>query len=164
MPVASRMHHHLTGIRDFLRSLPPGEEYVPTIRSLPQIWQEQILIVEDEPSILSFLTRLLSEEGHVESAVNGKEALQKVGENYFDVILSDVKMPVMNGLDFFREASAGEPDIARRIIFFSAMGDPDLPDFFRRNGLRYLTKPAPIREILGQVREVLRGSPGSADR
>jgi CheY-like chemotaxis protein len=158
MPVASRMHHHLTEIRDFLRSLPQGEDYMPAIRNLPQVWKEQILILDDEPSILSFLTRLLADEGVVEKAVNGAEGLQKVKDNYFDVIVSDVSMPVMNGIEFYKQAAALDPDIARRIIFFSGMVVPDIADFFRENNLRYLVKPAPIEDILAKVHEVIRSA------
>lgn len=155
MPAASRMHHHLTEIRNFLRSLPRGEDYIPVIGSLPQVWKEQILVLDDEPSILSFLVRLLSDEGVVDKAVNGMEGLQKVKDNYFDVIVADVNMPVMDGIEFYKQAAAHDPDIGRRIIFFSAMIDGDVEDFFRKNNLRYMTKPAPIKDILEKVHEVI---------
>jgi CheY-like chemotaxis protein len=131
---------------------------MPAIRNLPQVWKEQILILDDEPSILSFLTRLLSDEGVVEKAVNGAEGLQKVKDNYFDVIVSDVSMPVMNGVEFYKHAAAFDPDIARRIIFFSAMINGEIEDFFRKNNLRYLVKPAPIEDILAKVNDVIRSA------
>ncbi|GAB4491455.1 MAG: hypothetical protein OHK006_25330 [Thermodesulfovibrionales bacterium] len=155
MPAASHMHHHLIAIREFLKSLPKGEEYIPTMRNLPHIWQEQILIIDVEPSILGFLARLLADEGCVVTAVNGREALQMVTENYFDAIISDVKMPVMDGIEFLKQALEVDPDIARRTIFFSASEDAEFRNFVRTNNLHCLPKPSPTKDILAAVRDII---------
>ena len=119
------------------------------------MWKEQILIIDDDPGIVLFLRMLCSDMGNVETAVNGKAGLEKVKEKYFDVIISDVKMPVMDGLEFYNAASAIDPKIGQRIIFFTGAPNQAQAEFFRARQLRYLIKPAPIREIVKKVAEIL---------
>ncbi|MBI5101472.1 MAG: response regulator [Nitrospirae bacterium] len=159
MPVPSRIYHHLLEIEAFFRSLPEGEKYISSIKRLMPQWNEKILVIDDEPSILGFLKNLLNDEGTVETALNGREGLRKVTENYFDVILTDLKMPVMDGMEFYKKAAEHDPDIGRRIIFFSGMANPEHVEFFRKNNLRFLTKPSPIREILKNVHEIMNAPP-----
>ena len=155
MPVAASMHHNITEITHFLESLPAGRPYLNIVNGLPRVWKEQILIVEDDGAIAQFLKRLLSDFGQVETAVNGSEGLRKVKEKYFDVIVSDVQMPVMDGLEFYRESSAVDSAIGERILFFTGSPSETHIEFFRVNALRYLRKPAPIREIVRRVAEII---------
>ena len=64
----------------------------------------KILIVDDDKDVLRFLTRFLSEEGYtVLSALNGKIALSMLKKSKFDLIMLDVKMPVMDGMEFMEK-------------------------------------------------------------
>jgi CheY-like chemotaxis protein/rubrerythrin len=155
MSVAASMQHHVTSIETFLESLREGRNHLHIIKSLPRVWKEQILIIDDDPGIVGFLRMLCSDMGNVETAVNGKAGLEKVKEKYFDVIISDVKMPVMDGLEFYNAASAIDPKIGQRIIFFTGAPSQAQAEFFRARQLRYLIKPAPIREIVRKVAEIL---------
>ena len=155
MPVAAKMHRHLLDIEDFLKSLPEGQKHFPVINSLPRVWKEHILIIDDDLSIVNFLSKLLEHEGQVSTAQNGKEGLQKIKEQYFDVIISDISMPVMNGLEFYSQASAFDPEIGKRIIFFSGAPSPEHTKFFKQNNLKFLMKPAPIMEIVNNVSAIL---------
>ncbi|MBP7844746.1 MAG: diguanylate cyclase [Proteobacteria bacterium] len=75
-----------------------------------------ILIVDDEPHVLKALERDLSEINQVETSNNPEEALQKVKQQEFCVIVSDFKMPQMNGLDFLEECSKIRPESKRLLI------------------------------------------------
>ncbi|MFZ2197528.1 MAG: response regulator [Thermodesulfovibrionales bacterium] len=155
MSVAASMHHHITEIENFLESLPEGRDHLHIVKSLPRAWEEQILVIDDDLAIAEFLRKLFSDIGQVETAVNGRDGLAKVKEKYFDVIISDVQMPVMNGIDFYNSASAFDPTIGQRILFFTGSPTQAHTEFFRTNQLRYLIKPAPIREILRKVAEIM---------
>jgi len=155
MSVAASMQHHVTEIKAFLESLPEGRNHLQIIRSLPRVWKEQILIIDDDWGIAEFLRKLFSDIGHVEMADNGRAGLTKVKAKYFDVIISDVQMPEMNGIEFYHAASAIDPQIGQRILFFTGSPNPTHAEFFRTRQLRYLMKPAPIREIVRKVAEIM---------
>ncbi|HMK55640.1 MAG TPA: response regulator [Dissulfurispiraceae bacterium] len=153
--VASKIQAHIDRVETFVRAMPDGQRYVEMIMRLPHVWTANILVVDNEPSIARFLSMLLEKEGQVHVAENGKAALEKMNERYFDVILSDLNMPVMDGIDFFMHAAEKEPDIGKKFIFFSGGHDQKQLDFFEKNRLRYLLKPASINEIMRNVREIL---------
>lgn len=155
MSVAAKMQRHLLDIEDFLKSLPEGQKHLYSINGLPRVWKEHILIIDDDLAIVNFLSKLFEHEGQVETAQNGKEGFQKVKEKYFDVIISDISMPVMNGIEFFTQASAFDPEIGKRILFFSGAPSREHADLFKKNNLKFLMKPAPIREIADNVSAIL---------
>lgn len=155
MPVLARMDRHLNEIEKFVESLPEGRKYLHIIKSLPRVWTKHILIIDDELPILEFLGKLFVHEGHVETARNGKEGLQKLKGGYFDVIISDIDMPVMSGIEFYTEASAMDPEVGKRLLFVSGLLKSEHSEFIRRNNLRYMSKPAPIKEIVKSVSELL---------
>jgi DNA-binding NtrC family response regulator len=72
----------------------------------------KILIVDDEPPIRSLLVSFLSSTGHkCATAGNGKEALDKLGQNQFDAVITDVVMPEMDGITLTREISQKHPGL-----------------------------------------------------
>lgn len=155
MPIVSKIHGHLREISEFMESLPEGRKHLYILKSLPRVWKERILIIDDEPHIVEFLTKLLEHEGRVETAQNGMEGLHKIKKNYFDLIITDLYMPVMDGIEFYSQASSDDPEIGKRIMFFPSDPTGDHEDFFQRNNLSYLIKPAPIREIMKLVSKII---------
>ena len=81
----------------------------------------RILLVEDEPSVRLTVTDLLSEEGYdVETASDGPSGLKRASEEAFDVIVLDVMLPGMNGLDVCRELRRLGKDVA--VLMLPARG------------------------------------------
>jgi CheY-like chemotaxis protein len=159
MYAAAKIQQHMSKIELFLESQPIDRSYLDKIRNLPGVWKKRILIVEDEQPIVELLAAILSEEAHVETAENGKEGLEKIEKQYYDAIIADIEMPVMNGIDFYQSAIVTDPEIRNRMLFFSGFADQAHSDFVSRNGLRYLMKPAPLETIKKAVRELLLVSP-----
>ena len=80
-----------------------------------------ILIIDDEKAIRKTLTEILSYEGYkIEEAGDGEEGLKKFREKTFDVVLCDIKMPKMDGIEFLDKAREGNPDIP--VIMISGHG------------------------------------------
>ncbi|PGL73083.1 response regulator transcription factor [Bacillus sp. AFS055030] len=117
--------------------------------------QAKVLIVDDEKSIVDPLTYAFRREGFiVEYAFNGKEALDKIPAFKPDILISDIMMPVMNGLDLCKQIGNKE---GLGIILLTAKDD--IID--RVLGLEfgaddYITKPFDIRELLARTRSLLR--------
>ena len=157
--LAAEIQEHKRQIETFLESLSGGGQYAEKLRGLPTVWEETILVVEDESAIVDLLVALLRPEGVVESAQNGKEGLEKLRERHFDVIISDVNMPVMDGINFFYEAVKLDDTIGERFLFFTGYTTPEDIAFFDKNNLRYMVKPAELEQILRTVRELLGRNP-----
>ena len=80
----------------------------------------RILVVDDEDGVAEVIQRLLADLGHSIRVVNsGEAALEAVTQQPFDLILSDVKMPGMNGFQLYRALQQRAPELARRFIFIT---------------------------------------------
>jgi DNA-binding response OmpR family regulator/nitrogen-specific signal transduction histidine kinase len=118
-----------------------------------------ILIVDDEADLRRYLERLLSKHWHVTTAANGKLALQAARETFFDLILSDVMMPEMDGIALVQTLRS-DPDLQTvPIILISACGTEES----RLAGLQrgaddFLVKPFSARELVARVEAQLRSS------
>lgn len=109
--------------------------------------ENRILLVDDDAAIVRAYRKALTTEGwNVESAADGREAVDRVRERSFDVIISDVSMPRMNGLEFLR--AVREHDLDVPVILMA--GAPDLDSSLRAieyGAFRYLAKPIDLRVL-----------------
>ncbi len=124
--------------------------------------EKRILLVEDEPGLVLTLTDRLESEGYqVDSAREGVEALKKVAEGPYDLILLDVMLPGKSGFDICRELrSRGSPI---PILFLTAKGEvADKVVGLKLGGDDYLTKPFDMMELTARVEALLRRAGGSA--
>jgi len=109
-----------------------------------------VLMVEDEEIVSEVLKEVMGPiVSTVETARNGEEALAKVIQRDFDYILLDIKMPRMNGMDFFRHMSVLKPHLTKRVVFITGDTESEITrSFIRNNGCNSLNKPFGIRELL----------------
>jgi two-component system response regulator PilR (NtrC family) len=116
----------------------PDAETVESAATTPPA---RILIVDDERSMREMLAILLRREGHeVLTAENGRTALDLIGRRSFDVIVSDARMPDIDGLDVLRQARAVNPSVIA--IMVTAYGSPDLIRGVETLGVNdYVEKP-----------------------
>jgi CheY-like chemotaxis protein len=114
-----------------------------------------ILVIEDEDSIIDLLNMLLVDEGyHVITARNGREGLMRLAESLPTLILCDVMMPVMNGLEFCQEVQSHAEYHSIPIILMSAVGQK-----IRSEGCppaAFLEKPFDIDRLLDTLVAVMR--------
>ena len=116
-----------------------------------------VLIVDDEPNIVLSLEFLMKKEGYeVQSASNGEEAMQAIGEKTPDLILLDVMMPRKDGYEVCQELRANPAWEDIKIIMLTAKGR----NVEREKGLAlgaddYITKPFATQEIVKKVKSLL---------
>ena len=115
----------------------------------------RVLIVDDEPSVLDVLVQALNQEGFVvEQAQNGSEALKLIVKHKPDLIISDMRMPVMDGKELYERVGALDPALAGRMLFIT--GDTvskDSRSFLERCGNCCLEKPFELSELIVLLRE-----------
>ena len=79
-----------------------------------------ILVVDDEPEVADVLAEMLALDGHeVETAANGVVALDRLRERDYDLILSDLRMPELDGPGLYKELESSHPDLLHRIVFLT---------------------------------------------
>lgn len=122
-----------------------------------------ILIVDDDPGIRNLLTYALTSEGYrVAVAENGRLALDRLAVDPPDLILLDMNMPVMDGLEFLAAYSA-QPGPHRPVIAFTA-GTRHLridPELTAPLWLRIITKPFDLDELYAMIQRAWPANPGA---
>ena len=122
----------------------------------------RILVVDDEPQIRRVLRTTLSAEGYeIQDARNGEDALKAVREHRFDLILLDINMPGIGGLETCREIRAGS-EVA--IIMLTAReAEEDKVAALDAGADDYITKPFGTPELLARIRAALRRLPTTTE-
>ena len=118
----------------------------------------RILVVEDEPVISRICSQTLRGEGFkVDIAANGSIAEDMLGEKEYDLVLIDIRTPVMNGKQLYQSIVERHPDLASGVIFTT--GDVlggDTKSFLEQSGRLFLPKPFTPDELKTIVGEALR--------
>lgn len=132
------------------------ESYEPETTDSSELMDKRVLVVDDEAEALNYLTRFLESVGSkIETATNGREALNKLRQGSFDLILCDIKMPVMDGKELYSKVSAEMPEVAKRMVF--ATGDltcQETRQFIEGTKARFVSKPfdlLTIKKVLGDA-------------
>lgn len=114
-----------------------------------------ILIVDDEKAIRRSLKDILELEGYkVDEATNGEEALEKVANEVYDLILCDIKMPKVDGMEFLEKSREIIPDIP--VIMISAHANVEIAvDAVRKGAYDFFTKPPELNRVLISIRNAI---------
>ena len=118
--------------------------------------ENRILVVDDEKEIRDFLFKALSRIAgfRVELAENGEEALKKIEKEIFDLVLTDLKMPDMDGLQLVAEIAKSKPEILTVLMTGHGTIDSAL-EAMKRGASDYLTKPLNLEEMFVRLQKVL---------
>ncbi len=114
-----------------------------------------ILIIDDEKSIRKTLSEILSYEGYkIDEAGDGEEGLKKFSEKTYDVVLCDIKMPKLDGIEFLDRSKEINPDVP--VIMISGHGNIDTAvDAVRKGAFDYISKPPDLNRLLITLRNAL---------
>ena len=109
----------------------------------------RILVVDDEPFVAQLLVETLVGDGYeVDTAANGLLALEQIKRHSYDLILSDLRMPDLDGLALYRQLELRRPDLLRRMIFISGtIEDPKYRKFLEHAGVPVLPKPFHLDDL-----------------
>ncbi|PYM41905.1 MAG: hypothetical protein DME16_24440 [Candidatus Rokuibacteriota bacterium] len=117
----------------------------------------RILVVDDDPLVIRLIIDTLIVEGYdVDSAENGAAALEKLRHAHFDLILSDLHMPRLDGVGLYRALAQGQDHPMTRIVFLTgSLGSSEQHRFLKETGLPLLRKPFSLAELQQIVRQAL---------
>ena len=117
----------------------------------------KILIIEDEESIRNVLSNIIKDEDktyEVDLAENGLEGFEKITINTYDLVLCDIKMPKMDGIELLEKALDTQPDLT--IVMISGHGDIDTGvDSIKKGAFDYISKPPDLNRLLSTIRNGL---------
>ncbi|MEO0058402.1 MAG: hypothetical protein RLZZ312_49 [Bacteroidota bacterium] len=118
---------------------------------------QKILIIEDEAAIRRVLTKILSEENdryQVEEAEDGAQGFEKIKANDYDLVLCDIKMPKMDGVELLQAVKKIKPEIP--MVMISGHGDMETAiQTMRLGAFDYISKPPDLNRLLNTVRNAL---------
>ncbi len=114
-----------------------------------------ILIIDDEKAIRKTLTEILSFEGYkIDEAADGEEGLKKFKEKTFDLVLCDIKMPKLDGIEFLQKAGEVNSDVP--IIMISGHGNIETAvDAVKKGAYDYISKPPDLNRLLITIRNAM---------
>ncbi|HCT24472.1 MAG TPA: response regulator, partial [Chitinophagaceae bacterium] len=116
---------------------------------------QKILVIDDERAIRNVLKDILSNEGfQVDEAADGEEGWKKFQAANYDLVLCDIKMPKMDGLEFLQQATATKQDIP--IIMISGHGTIETAvDAVKKGAFDYISKPPDLNRLLVTIRNAV---------
>ena len=117
----------------------------------------RILIVDDDPMISQLVVDMLGMDGHdVDTAVDGMEALEKLQTQRYDLIVTDLHMPKLDGAAFYQELSRRQSHPLKKIIFLTGTtGTSEEHRVVQESGVPVLLKPFNVNELIELVRTLL---------
>jgi len=114
-----------------------------------------ILIIDDEKAIRKTLSEILSYEGYkIEEAGDGEEGLRRFRDKTFDVVLCDIKMPKLDGIEFLEKVRESNPDVP--VIMISGHGNIDTAvEAVKKGAYDYIAKPPDLNRLLITIRNAM---------
>ena len=108
---------------------------------------EKILVIDDEKSILDLLSVVFEKEGYsVKTSLSATKAVELMGDEDFDIIISDIKMPKMSGMELLRYVRENRPDIP--IVMITAYGTiKQAVEALKAGAMDYIVKPFDVEEL-----------------
>jgi signal transduction histidine kinase/CheY-like chemotaxis protein len=116
-----------------------------------------VLVVEDEAALGAAVAESLQDAGFaVDRASDGLEALDRVRDKPYDLIICDLRMPRLDGPQFYRELAIVQPAMARRIMFVTGdVAGTEAERFLEESGCRWLAKPFRLKDLLRTARDMV---------
>jgi two-component system NtrC family sensor kinase len=143
LPVVQETSHEIHGLID---------QPVSPITSL-----KRVLIIDDEPTVVKLLEKLVQAEGHqADTAANGAEAFTKLERQSYDLIFCDTRMPRLNGRNLYQEVKRLSESLAEKMVFVTGdVTSEEARAFLEQTGCRFIEKPFTSEEVLGLMRAAL---------
>jgi CheY-like chemotaxis protein/rubrerythrin len=152
---ASEIDQHRIHILEYISTLPDGGSLLQKVRRLKSVSNKRVLIVEDNVAVARMLEVLIMDDAEVILARDGEEGISHVQEGHFDLIVADVIMPKMGGIEMYKKALSIDPTLKGHFIFFTGTEDPEELNFLQSSNVTVLPKPSPVKLICQVIDQVL---------
>lgn len=124
------------------------DKEIPSAVAVPSI-PSRVLVVDDETNVCLSVSNYLKDMGsQVDTALSAQEALKKVSENSYDLLLVDLKMPEMDGLELYKKLAEEHKELAQRFVLMTGFQSKSVDDYRRETGNLVLAKPFDRKEII----------------
>lgn len=124
--------------------------------NLPPNKDIKILIVDDDPIVLSVMESIIAAHGYpLSTATDGKQALEVLHKDKFSIVITDINMPVMNGMDLLKNVKAEFPKVGV-IMVTGYSEDYSYMDVINAGAIDFMTKPFNGPELVAKLRRVIR--------
>ncbi len=150
----AEIDQHRLEIEAFIAAFPRNERILQKIGRLRPLWTKRILVVEDDPAIANLIKSLFRTEAEVVLAEDGKQGLERIQEGCFNVVVSDVEMPNLNGIELYHEALVVDPSLKKHFVFYSGTRKSEYCEFFAAADIVMLPKPASLSRLRKVINEV----------
>ena len=154
---ASKIQAHIKEIEHYLEKQKNGCALLNKLTEISNIWAENILVVDDNPSITKLIQTLLRRDGNIDIARNGAEGLSSIEKKFYKLIISDIDMPIKNGISFYKEAVERSPKLANRFLFLTGDLTSQRVSFFKDRGIKYMAKPMEISTFRREAEKIILG-------
>jgi CheY-like chemotaxis protein len=154
--MTAEIQSHLSRIRDYIDTLPKDLKPSIDVGTLPAVWEERFLVVDDYGPLRKLVASLLSRRGTAEAVAGGGAGLEKVSKHFYNGVVSDIQMPGMDGLEFYQRAVECDPKLKKHFLFYSADITPEREAYLRKNKLCFLRKPFALGEFMDTIDQLLR--------
>lgn len=121
--------------------------------------RKRILVIYNGHIILELLTSILSEEGYAVDGSDGGEGLKMAYDREYDIIISDIDMPITNGIEFCMRLIEKRPSIKQKILFITSDKNIEANTLFKKTRVKYLLKPFKTTDLLKAVGEIAASAP-----
>ncbi len=122
-----------------------------------RVLRAKIMVIDDEPTICQFLSQALTQEGYkVETIDNASAALERLKCERYNLILLDIRMEGMDGIELYRHMKEIAPSLQRRVVFIT--GDtmtPSTRNFLDKTKARCISKPFDIEQLKKEINQIL---------
>ncbi|MFQ5464595.1 MAG: ATP-binding protein [Thermodesulfobacteriota bacterium] len=118
---------------------------------------KRVLVVDDEKSVRDTLSDILSKEGFaVDTAREGREALDLMGSRRYSLVVTDIKMPGVSGMELYRSIVEKHRYLKNRVIIFTGdVFSEDILGFLKETKVPHILKPFEMKELIGLIKETL---------
>jgi CheY-like chemotaxis protein len=133
------------------------EEAKLVVEETEKVAKAKVLVVNDENIVRQLLSRVLTDEGHqVETVDNAEDALKKIKNERYHLILLDIKMPGMGGMELYQRIQKIAKSIADRVVFVTGdVRGADTEKFLEETKAPYITKPFDARLLKKELKRLL---------
>jgi len=151
----SDIDQHRAHIQTFISSLPEGDRLIRKVGKQSQPGRKRVLIVENNLTVARMLEALAEDQVEVIIARDGYEGGACLRQGHFDLIVSEIELPNINGIEMYKKILAIDPSICSRFIFFTGSENPEHLNFVRSSNILMLPKPSPVKMICNMMNDVL---------